>query len=95
MLSAASWAVLLYLGLCFFVTGDIIGPDGPVFLRAGSVMLALPVLSLWAAVSFLFDETRTRAWVGPSNYIFLLLSAVPSLLIGGIYTIIVAYLVFE
>jgi hypothetical protein len=95
VMTAASWAVLLYLAMCFFVTGDLLGPDGPEYLRAGSVMLALPVLSLWAAVGFLFDQTRTRAWVGPSSFIFLVLSAIPSLLIAWIYTLMVAYLVVE
>ena len=76
VVAVASWFPLLWFAL------SLIGyrPANPAVMEVltNTSVIVLPYLTLFAALSPLFDGRATRAWVWPSNMVFLVLSIGPA-----------------
>ncbi|MGV0109017.1 hypothetical protein [Arthrobacter sp. CP30] len=80
VVAAASWIPLLYLAVLFVGYRP---PSGSTSAVLGDVVIfTMPWLTVFAALSFLFDRRSTRAWVPLSNVAFLTLSIAPAVVLA-------------
>lgn len=78
VVSATSWLLFAHLGLSWMMSDCMLLTPAVDQFADNVCFFALPVLTLFACLSFFFASKATRAWVWPSNIVFLILSIIPS-----------------